>query len=105
MVTSRLLYHVRNQLCRDRRTTLVLFVLPCVREQWDDRGNSLRASNLAGVDHNAELHQGGVHCPASRVDDIHVILAHRFCNANVRFADAALRYLRARDLYAKPGGG
>jgi hypothetical protein len=76
VVASRLLYHVRNQLCCDRRTTLVLFVLPCIREQWDDRGDSLRTGNLAGVDHYAEFHQGCIHCPASRVDDIHVVLTH-----------------------------
>jgi hypothetical protein len=104
VVTTRLLYHVRHQLCRDRRTTLVLFILACVREQWDDRRDSLGTGNLARVDHDAQFHQRSVHGPAARVDDVHVVLAHRFCNPNVRLANAALRYLRARDRYTKPGG-
>ena len=103
MVTSGLLQHVRNQFCCDRCTTLVLFVLPSVREQWDDRSDSLRAGNLAGVDHNAKFHQGCIHGPASRIDDIHVVFSHGFCDANVCLANAAPRYLCTRDLYTEPG--
>lgn len=103
MVASRFLNHVGHQFCRDWCPTLIFFVLSCVREQRDDGGNSPRACYLASVDHDAQFHQGRVHFPASRVDDIHVVLAHRLCDANVRLANAAPRQLYARDLYAEPG--
>jgi hypothetical protein len=103
MVAPRLLQHVRHQFRRDRCTTLVLFVLSRVREQRNDSGNSLRARDLAGVDHDAQFHQGRIHFPASRVDDVHVVLAHRLSDANVRLPNATPRQLCVRDLYAQPG--
>ena len=91
VVASRLLEHVGHQLCGYRRSTLVLFVLTCVGEERDDGGNSLCAGDLAGVDHDTELHQRGVDLAAAGVDDINVILADGLCDANVGFANAGFR--------------
>lgn len=101
MITSRLLQHICNKFCRDRCTTLVFFVLTCIWKQWDDGGDTLRAGNLASVDHNAKFHQGRIHSPTSRVDDIHIIFSHRFGDANVRLPDATLCYFCTCDLYTE----
>ena len=103
MVATRFLQHVRHQFCRDRCATLVLLVLSRIREQWDDSGDSLRAGDLASVDHDAQLHQGRVHSSAPRIDDVHVVLADGLYDTNVRLANAVLRQLCARDRYAEPG--
>lgn len=76
--------------------------MTCIRKEGDDCGNAFRASYLASVYHNAEFHQGRIHCPASSVDYIYIVFAHRFSNANVRLADAALCYFCTRDWYPKP---
>jgi hypothetical protein len=60
MVTSCLSQHVGNQLGRNRGSTLILLVLSCVHEVRDDSGDPSCRGDLAGVDHDAELHQGGV---------------------------------------------
>ena len=105
MVASRFLEHVRHQFCRDRCATLVLFVLARIREQRDDGGDSLCAGNLASVDHDAQFHQGRVHGPAPRIDDVHVVLADGLCDTNIRLANAVSRQLCARDRCAEPGHG
>lgn len=97
VVASRLLEHVGDQFGGDRRPTLVFFVLARVREEGDDGGNPLRARNLAGVDHDAELHERRVDLATASVDDIHVILADRLCDAHVRLANAGFRDRGPRD--------
>jgi len=82
---------------------LSFFVLACVREQWDDCSDPLRARDLASMDHNAEFHQGCINVPAPGVDDIYIVLAHRFCDADIGLANATLRHVGARHLYPEPG--
>lgn len=60
MVTSCLPQHIGYQLGRDRSSALVLLVLSCVHEVRNDSGDSSSRGNLAGMDHDAKLHQGGV---------------------------------------------
>ena len=102
MVAAGLLQHVRDELRGDGSAALVLLVLTGVGEQGDDRGNALRARDLAGVDHNAHLHERGVHLPAARVDDVHIVFPHRLCDVDVALANAALRDLGAAERDAKP---
>lgn len=90
VVASRLLKHVGDQFGGDRRPTLVFLVLARIGEEGDDGGNSLRARDLAGVDHDTELHESGVDLAAASVDDIDVILADRLCDPHVGFANAGL---------------
>jgi hypothetical protein len=42
--------------------------------------------------------------PRTRVNDVYIVFAHRFCDANIRFADAVPRRLCARNCYAQPKG-
>ena len=97
MVAAGLLQHVRDELRGDGSAALVLLVLTGIGEQGDDRGNALRARDLAGVDHNAHLHERGVHLPAARVDDVHIVLPHGLLDVDVCFADSALLDLGAAE--------
>ena len=87
MVTPRLLDHIGDQLGGNGCPALVLLVLTCVREMGHDGGNPLRACDLASVDHDAQLHQGRVHCPAARIDDVDILFTHRFGDAHIRLPD------------------
>lgn len=90
MITTRLLNHVRYQLRRDGRSTLVFLVLSGI---WKERNNgrySLRACNFACMYHDAKLHEGGVNLSTSCVDDIDILLSHRFDYANMSFTDSTL---------------
>lgn len=91
VIAARLLDHVCNKLRRDWGAALVLLVLPRIWVQRNDGRDALRARNLAGVDHNAQLHERGVDLAATSVDDIDVVLADGLCDAHTGFADAALR--------------
>ena len=84
MVAPGLLEHVGDELGRDRRAALVLLVLARVREEGHDGGDALRARDLARVDHDAQLHERRVDLAAAGVDDVHVVLAHRFAYAHRR---------------------
>jgi len=55
------------------------------------------------MDHNAEFHQGCINVPAPGVDDIYIVFAHGFCDADVRLANTTLRHIGARHLYPEPG--
>lgn len=90
MVATSLLNHVRNEFSGNRRSALIFFVLTCVREERNDRCDALSARNFAGMDHDAELHESCVHCTTASVDDIDIVLSHRFGDPDVRFADTTL---------------
>lgn len=60
MITSCLSQHVGNQLSCNRSSALILLVLSCIHEVRDDSGDPSCRGDLAGVDHDAKLHQGGV---------------------------------------------
>jgi hypothetical protein len=91
VVASRFLKHVCDEFGRDRRPTLVLFVLARIGEEGDDGRNPLCAGDLTGVDHDAKLHEGGVYLATAGVDDIDVILADGLGDAHVGFANAGFR--------------
>ena len=90
MVTTCLLYHVRYEFRRDRRTALVLLVLPCVWEKREDGRDAFCTGNLASMDHDAELHERCIDCPAASIDDVNIILADALCDADTCLANAAL---------------
>jgi hypothetical protein len=102
MITSRLLQHVRDELRRDRRAALVLLVLAGVWKEGHDGGDALRARDFAGVHHNAELHERRVDLATSRVDDVHVVLAHGFDDAHMALAYPALLHFGAAEWDSKP---
>ncbi len=59
----------------DRR--IFLSYLSSVGEAWDDGGDSLCRSDLAGVDHDEQLHEVVVHLSAAGLQDVHVLPSHR----------------------------
>lgn len=104
VVASRLLEHVGDQFCGDRRPTLVLLVLARIGEEGDDGGNPLCAGDLTGMDHDAKLHERCVYLATTSVDDINVILADGLCDAHVGFTDAGFRDCGSRDGNAETVG-
>ena len=46
------------------------------RVAWDDGGHALRRRNLAGVDHDKQLHEVVIHLSTARLDDVHVLATH-----------------------------
>ena len=57
MVTPSCLEHIGDQTSRDRRTTLVFLVLPCVEKVRDHGRHTARAGRLARIDHDKQLHE------------------------------------------------
>lgn len=55
---------------------LVLLVLPGVREAGNDGGDAGRRGDLAGVDHDQQLHQVVVNFAAAALHDVDVLAAH-----------------------------
>lgn len=55
---------------------LVLLVLASVREARDDGGHSAGGGNLAGVDHDQQLHQHVVDLPTAALHDVHIFPTH-----------------------------
>ena len=104
MVTSRLLKHVGDQFGGNRRSTLILFVLTRIREEGDNGGDSFRARDLAGVNHDAKLHEGRVDLATAGVYDINVILTDRLCDANVRLSNPGFRDRGSGNGYAETAG-
>jgi hypothetical protein len=92
MVAPSFLDHIRYQFCSDRCSTLVLLVLSRVWEQRNDCRNPLSARNLAGMDHNAQFHEGRIHGTASSIDNIDVEFSHRLCNSDIGLPDTTLCY-------------
>lgn len=84
MVTARFLDHVGDKFGSNGCPALVLFVLSGIREQRNDSGNSLCACDLAGMNHDTELHKSCIDSTTTSVDDVHIILAHGFLNSDLR---------------------
>ena len=59
---------------------LVLLVLPGVGEAGNDSGDTRRRGDLAGVDHDQQLHQVVVDLAAAALHDVHVLAAHTLPN-------------------------
>lgn len=80
MVTATLLNHIRNQLCSDRRAAFILLVLPSVGEKRYDSSDPFSTGNLAGVDHDTELHERCVDrlagATAASVDNVDIAFAY-----------------------------
>jgi hypothetical protein len=102
MVTPTLLDHIRHELGCNRRPALVLLVLPRIGEEGYHRGDPACARDLAGVDHDAELHERGVDgClrgVAARVEDVHVVVPDGLGDPYIGLAD-----LRTCDFGASEG--
>ncbi len=50
---------------------------PGIWVDGNDGGDPLRGGNLAGVDHDEQLHEVVVHLPAPGLHDVHVLASHR----------------------------
>ena len=61
---------------------LVLLVLAGVGEAGDNCGDTGRRGDLAGVDHDEQLHQVVVDLPAAALDDVHVLATHALPDFN-----------------------
>jgi hypothetical protein len=92
MIASRLLNHIRYQLRRDGRPALVFLILPGVREERDNRRDSLRARNFACMYHDAQLHKGRVDLSTTRIDDVDIVFSNRLDDADTSLADSTLGY-------------
>lgn len=93
VITTCFLYHIRYEFRRDWGAALVLLVLSCIREKRDDGRYPFSTCNLAGMDHDAKLHEGCVDCPAASIDNVHIILANALCDADACLANAALGHV------------
>ena len=51
---------------------------PGIRVDGNNGGDSFGGGDLAGVDHNKELHEVVIHLPAPRLHDVHVLTTNRF---------------------------
>lgn len=96
MVTAALLQHICNQFGGYRGPTLVLLVLSCIGKVRNDGGNAFRAGNLAGVNHDAELHERRIDVSMRGVHDIHIVLSNGLPNLHIRLADAVSSDLSLR---------
>lgn len=56
-----------------QKTNLVFLVLARVGVAWDDGGDPAGGCDLAGVDHDQQLHQVVVNLSTSRLHDVHVL--------------------------------
>jgi hypothetical protein len=110
MVASSFPQHVCYKLRSDRSPALVLLVLSSVHEMGNDGGDSTSRGNFACVNHDTELHEGGVDFPCSlssdiaeakcelrislylgtpqaySVQDIYIIVSDTFYDLDLRFA-------------------
>ena len=59
---------------------LVLLILPRIWEARDDSRDPLRGGDLAGVDHDEQLHQVVVHLAAAGLHDVDVLSSHALAN-------------------------
>jgi hypothetical protein len=89
MVAARPLDHVGHEFRSDRGSALVLLVLSSIRKERDNSRYPLRARDLAGVYHDAELHQCSIDCSAAGGNDVHVVLSNRFANLDSGFTHSA----------------
>lgn len=65
-----------QQLCACVFVYLVFLVLTGVRETGDDGGDAGRGGDLAGINHDEQLHQVVVDFAAAALHDVHVLAAH-----------------------------
>lgn len=101
MVTAAALKHIRHELRSYRGSTLVLLVLSCIWEKWQDGCDAFCACYLTCVDHDAELHQRGIDLAKASVDNVHVVFAYRLGDAYGGFAYAIPRHVRFGDGQSK----
>jgi len=92
MITTRFLNHVGDKFGGNGRSALILLVLSGVGEKWNHSSDSFGARNFAGVDHDAQFHEGCIYRSASSGDDVDIILPHGLCNTYAGFADTAAGY-------------
>lgn len=88
MVTTTLLQHVCHQLRRNRRAAFVFLVLPRIREQRNHRRDAFCARNLAGMHHDAELHERCVDIAIPCIDDVYIVFADGLCDPYRRLSDS-----------------
>lgn len=84
MIGARHREHVGHQLGADWSARFVLLVLAGVRKARNDGRHTRSRSNLAGVDHDQQLHQIVVHLATARLDDVNILATHRFANLHAK---------------------
>jgi hypothetical protein len=89
MIAACPLNHIGDQFSSDGCSALVLFVLSRVGEKGYHSSDSFGARNFAGMDHNAQFHEGGIYRSAPSSDNVDIILSDRLCDPNTGLADTA----------------
>ena len=74
----------------------------CARQR-QDRGDALGTRDFAGVDHDTDLHEGGVYLAAPRVDDVDVVLTDGLGDADMALPQTALGHFSPCERYPQPG--
>ena len=82
--------HVGHQLGADGGPALVLLVLPGVGKGGYDGRHPLRRGDLAGVDHDEQLHEVVVDLAPARLHDVHVLAADALPDLDARLEVAEL---------------
>jgi len=80
VVTSGTLQHIRHQLCGNGGTTAFFLILACIWEKWYNGSYPLCTSDLAGMDHNTELHERSIDRTTSGVNNVNIVLSNRLCD-------------------------
>lgn len=97
MVTTRFLQHVRDKFGCYRCTAFVLLVLAGIGEERNDRCDALRTRDLARVYHDAQFHERRVDLAAAGVDNVHIVLPHGLCDADIGLTNTALGNIGAAE--------
>jgi hypothetical protein len=92
MITTRSLYHVGDEFSCNGRSALILLVLSRVGEKWYHGSDSFGACDFAGVDHDAQLHEGCIYRSAPSSDDIDIVLPYRLCDTYAGLANTTASY-------------
>lgn len=67
--------------------------MACIWVEGQDGRDAFRAGDLAGMDHDTDLHESRVDLATASVDDVDIILPNGLRNANIALANAALGHL------------
>lgn len=86
MITSRNYEHVGDQLGRNRRPRLVLFIHASVGETWDDSSDPACRCSFTCRDENEEFHEIIIDISTAGLDDEDVFVTDRLGNFDVSFA-------------------
>lgn len=92
MITTGFLNYISDKFSGNGRSALILLVLSRVGEKWNYSSDSFGARDFAGVDHDAQFHEGCIYRSAPSSDDVDIVLSYGFSNTYAGFANTAAGY-------------